>query len=117
MSEKSRENYVDEVKEAGIVTGESADSRYQDDSVSPKKSPLTVSTAEIAIKVPAKAVSFVYQARDAAIRITTTSEFGSGYITVLQGNGDTLDCRDTSYIYVKRDAGTDAALHFYFKTY
>lgn len=89
---------------------------YQDDSSPSKKSPLLVSSSEIAIEVPANAISFVYQTRNANMKIASISGFGSGYITILQGNGDTLECADMDYIYVKRDASTDASLHFYFKT-
>lgn len=98
------------------VNAAADDTQYQDDSATPKKSPLTVSSTEVVIKVPSNALAFVYQSRGAAIQLTTTSGFGSGYITVLSGNGDTLECNGTANIYVKRDAAVDATLHFYFKT-
>ena len=95
-----------------IASGKS----YQDASDTPKKSPLAVSSSEIAIKVPDDAIAFVYQARDADMKIASISGFGSGYVVILSGNGDTDECADGGYIYVKRDASVDVELHFYFKT-
>jgi len=91
--------------------------QYQDDSATPKKSPLTVGATEVAIKVPANAKMFIYEVRNAPMRITTTSGFGSGYNTILQGNGEAMRCQDLEYIYVKRDGSDDAELQFHFDVF
>ena len=77
-------------------------------------SPLTVSDTQIDILVPDNAIAFVYQARGADMKISDVDGMAS-HVVILDGNGDTLECDDIEKIYVKRDAGVNAELHFYFK--
>lgn len=87
----------------------------QDAHATPKASPLTVSDTEISITVPDNAIAFVYITRGADMKLSDVSGMAS-YVTILDGNGDTLECDDLDFIYVKRGAGVDTILHFYFKT-
>ena len=85
----------------------------KDASASPQGSPLTIETTEMTIKVPKSAISFVYQTRGNNMKISDVQGMAN-YLTILDGNGDTLECADISNIYVKGASGT-LTLHFYFK--
>lgn len=87
----------------------------KDAHATPKTSPLTISSTEIAITVPDDAIAFVYVIRGADMKLSEVTGMAR-YVVILDGNGDTLECDNLDYIYVKRDAGVDTVLHFYFKT-
>ena len=89
--------------------------KTQDESDPVNTSPLTVGSTQIALKVPksTKAMKFTYWVESYAIRVSEVDGMAR-YTKVLPGGSDVIGCVETDYIYVKRDGGVDATLHFRF---
>ena len=67
------------------------------------------------ITVPDNAIAFVYYIENYNMRISEVTGMAR-YTKILAGGGDTLECAETDFIYVKRDGTGDVTLQFYFKT-
>jgi hypothetical protein len=83
-----------------------------DETSTPNDSPLTVSSTEIAIKVPPNADTFDYWVETNAIKMSEVSGMAK-YYKVQAGTGDKFGCSGMKYIYVKR-VSADATLQFRF---
>lgn len=86
----------------------------KDGSASPVNSPVTAGAAETVIRVPQQAVSVQFYATTNDTRISKDPNFAD-YFTLKAGVLIEVDCAREDYIYVKRDASSDATLQFIFK--
>ena len=86
----------------------------QDAHATPKTSPLTVGSTEIAITVPGNAIEFDYSVENHPIRLSEVT--GMARYDKIQVGGDKFGCVGMDFIYVKRDGSDDATLHFRFNT-
>ena len=84
-----------------------------DATATPQTSPLTVSSTEIDITVPAKAVELIIVYTDQSIRISEVTGMAR-YFVLPAGYSHTLQIANTSHVYLKRDSA-DATVQFYFR--
>ena len=84
-----------------------------DETASPNNSPLTVSSTEIAIKVPENADTFDYWVENYSIRLSEVTGMAK-YVKIQANSGDKFGCSGMKYMYIKRDGSNDATLQFRF---
>lgn len=102
-------------KEDQVVVAMGASGFQTNDAhATPKTSPLTVGATEIVITVPSNAIEFDYGVENYPIRVSEVA--GMARYNKVQVGGDKFGCAGMNFIYVKRDGGDDATLHFRFNT-
>ena len=79
----------------------------------PKTSPLTVSSTEIAITVPDRAVEVIFAVTGADIRVSEVTGMANYYV-IPEDAAEAIGCARMPIIYVKRNAAVDATLNFRF---
>lgn len=78
-------------------------------------SPLTVSSSEIDLAVPANAVAFVAYAKGADCRIAIKDGTGTNYYILYDTVQDSFPCSGMTHISVLRNAAADVTLSYRFE--
>jgi hypothetical protein len=86
----------------------------QDASGTPKTSPLTVSSSEVALSVPTNAAELVIVHTSQALRISGITGMARYVVLPIDG-GHVLQVASGGTIYLKRDS-VDCVVQFYFRT-
>jgi len=87
----------------------------QDATATPQTSPLTVSSTEIDIVVPNKAVEMIIVFTDQPFRISEVTGMAR-YFVLPAGYSHTLQVAAATHVYLKRDTSSDATVQFYFRS-
>lgn len=87
-----------------------------DDSETPKKSPLTLNTTEVALVFPPDAVELVIVSVSAAVRVSE-SQGGTTdhYMLLATDTGEVIQMANGGRVYLRADI-TGAIIQFYFRT-
>lgn len=85
----------------------------QDETGTPKTSPLTVGATQTVLTVPGNAAEFVIVNTNNDLEVSEVTGMAR-YFVVPASTGEIIPCADQQFIYLKRDGGTDCTVQFRF---